>query len=102
MPDRHSNGMLTPHSSAHSRIVSSEVSFWIRREASVATGAVGLITTAAQAEEIVVNGRADCVLLARELLRHPYWPEHAAAELGVDMAWPRQYLRAAPRNARAR
>ena len=50
----------------------------IRREANVATGAVGLITTAAQAEEIVVNGRADCVLMARELLRHPYWPEHAA------------------------
>ncbi len=74
----------------------------IRREANVATGAVGLITTAAQAEEIVVNGRADCVLMARELLRHPYWPEHAAAELGVEMPWPRQYLRAAPRDARAR
>ncbi len=74
----------------------------IRREANVATGAVGLITTAAQAEEIVVNGRADCVLMARELLRHPYWPEHAAAELGVEMSWPRQYLRAAPRDARAR
>lgn len=74
----------------------------IRHEAGVATGAVGLITTAAQAEDIVVNGRADCVLIARELLRHPYWPEHAAAELGVEMSWPRQYLRAAPRNASAR
>ena len=68
----------------------------------MATGAVGLITTAAQAEEIVVNGRADCVLMARELLRDPYWPEHAAAELGRQIAWPRQYLRAAPRDTPAR
>jgi len=74
----------------------------IRRDANVATGAVGLITTAAQAEEIVVNGRADCVLLARELLRHPYWPEHAAPELGRRIPWPRQYLRAAPRDTPAR
>jgi 2,4-dienoyl-CoA reductase-like NADH-dependent reductase (Old Yellow Enzyme family) len=74
----------------------------IRREAKVATGAVGLITTAAQAEDIVVNERADCVLMARELLRHPYWPQPAAAELGVESTWPRQYLRAAPGNARAR
>jgi 2,4-dienoyl-CoA reductase-like NADH-dependent reductase (Old Yellow Enzyme family) len=70
----------------------------IRREANIATGAVGLITTADQAEEIVVNGRADCVLMARELLRHPYWPEHAAPDLGRQIPWPRQYLRAAPRD----
>jgi 2,4-dienoyl-CoA reductase-like NADH-dependent reductase (Old Yellow Enzyme family) len=74
----------------------------IRRDANVATGAVGLITTAAQAEAIVVNGRADCVLMARELLRHPYWPEHAAPELGRQIPWPRQYLRAAPRDTPAR
>jgi 2,4-dienoyl-CoA reductase-like NADH-dependent reductase (Old Yellow Enzyme family) len=74
----------------------------IRREANVATGAVGLITTATQAEEIIVNGRADCVLIARELLRHPYWPEHAASELGRGLPWPRQYLRAAPRDTPAR
>ncbi len=68
----------------------------IRREASIATGAVGLITTAAQAAAIVADGSADCVLLARELLRDPYWPLHAAQALGRPMAWPRQYLRAAP------
>jgi 2,4-dienoyl-CoA reductase-like NADH-dependent reductase (Old Yellow Enzyme family) len=74
----------------------------IRRDAHVATGAVGLITTAPQAEEIIVNGRADCVLMARELLRQPYWPEQAAPELGRQIPWPRQYLRAAPRDTPAR
>jgi 2,4-dienoyl-CoA reductase-like NADH-dependent reductase (Old Yellow Enzyme family) len=68
----------------------------IRREAGVATGAVGLITTAAQADEIVRDGRADCVFLARELLRDPYWPLRAARELGHLAPWPPQYLRAAP------
>jgi 2,4-dienoyl-CoA reductase-like NADH-dependent reductase (Old Yellow Enzyme family) len=74
----------------------------IRRDANVATGAVGLITSAAQAEEIVVNGRADCVLLAREMLRDPYWPERAALELDRQLPWPRQYLRAAPRDTPTR
>ena len=68
----------------------------IRREAQIPTGAVGLITEAAQANGIVSEGRADCVLLARELLRDPYWPLRAARELGVPMDWPAQYLRAAP------
>jgi 2,4-dienoyl-CoA reductase-like NADH-dependent reductase (Old Yellow Enzyme family) len=68
----------------------------IRRDAGIATGAVGLITGAVQANEIVALGRADCVLLARELLRDPYWPLHAARELGQKVAWPAQYLRAAP------
>ena len=68
----------------------------VRREAKIATGAVGLITTAQQADEIVRNGQADCVLLARELLRDPYFPLHAAQELGVKLSWPAQYLRAAP------
>jgi 2,4-dienoyl-CoA reductase-like NADH-dependent reductase (Old Yellow Enzyme family) len=66
----------------------------IKREAGIATGAVGLITTAAQAEEIVTSGQADLVLLAREELRNPYFPLHAAKELGVDVAWPPQYERA--------
>jgi 2,4-dienoyl-CoA reductase-like NADH-dependent reductase (Old Yellow Enzyme family) len=70
----------------------------IRREAGVATGAVGLITTAAQAEEIVASGQADLVLLAREELRDPYFPLHAAHELGADVAWPVQYERAKPRH----
>jgi len=68
----------------------------IRREASIATGAVGLITTSADADAIVREGRADCVFLARELLRDPYWPLRAARELGQPAAWPPQYLRAAP------
>ena len=74
----------------------------IRREAGVPTGAVGLITSARQAEEIVSSGRADCVLLARELLRDPYWPLRAAAELQRTVSWPKQYLRAAPAGSPAR
>jgi 2,4-dienoyl-CoA reductase-like NADH-dependent reductase (Old Yellow Enzyme family) len=74
----------------------------IRREAEIATGAVGLITDAAQADAIVANGQADVVLLARELLRDPYWPLHAADKLGVAVPWPPQYLRAAHRTTPAR
>jgi 2,4-dienoyl-CoA reductase-like NADH-dependent reductase (Old Yellow Enzyme family) len=68
----------------------------VRREAEIPTGAVGLITSPAQADAIVREGRADCVLLAREMLRDPYWPLRAARELGREAAWPAQYLRAAP------
>lgn len=66
----------------------------IRREAGVATGAVGLITGAAQADGIVAGGAADVVLLARELLRDPYFPRRAARALGVEPEAPAQYLRA--------
>ena len=66
----------------------------IRREASIATGAVGLITEPAQAEAIVADGEADIVLLARELLRDPYWPRRAAKALGVGIEAPLQYRRA--------
>lgn len=66
----------------------------IRREASIATGAVGLITEPAQAERIVAEGDADLVLLARELLRDPYWPRRAAEALGVRIEAPQQYQRA--------
>jgi 2,4-dienoyl-CoA reductase-like NADH-dependent reductase (Old Yellow Enzyme family) len=66
----------------------------IRRDASIPTIAVGLITEPAQAEEIVAEGRADAVMLARQLLRDPYWPLHAAQALGHDVAWPPQYQRA--------
>ena len=62
------------------------------KAAGVATGAVGLITSAAQADQIVRTRQADCVLLARELLRDPYWPLHAARELGHPVPWPGQYL----------
>ncbi len=66
----------------------------IRREAGIATGAVGLITQAAQAEQIVATEQADAVLLARELLRDPYWPLHAARTLRADIPWPVPYHRA--------
>jgi 2,4-dienoyl-CoA reductase-like NADH-dependent reductase (Old Yellow Enzyme family) len=67
----------------------------VRREAGVATGAVGLITEPAQAEEIVASGAADAVLLARALLRDPHWPLRASRELGAEIDyWPAQYLRA--------
>lgn len=74
----------------------------IRREAGIMTGAVGMITDAKQANDIIRQGKADLVLLAREFLRQPYWPIHAARELGKDIAWPAQYLRAAPEGTRAR
>jgi 2,4-dienoyl-CoA reductase-like NADH-dependent reductase (Old Yellow Enzyme family) len=66
----------------------------IRTEAAIATGAVGLITDPRQADDIIAGGSADAVLLARELLRDPYWPLHAARTLGVDVEWPEQYQRA--------
>jgi 2,4-dienoyl-CoA reductase-like NADH-dependent reductase (Old Yellow Enzyme family) len=74
----------------------------IRRDAGVATGAVGLITESHQADAIIRGEQADCVLLARELLRDPYWPLRAARELGHAVPWPVQYLRAAPRDTPAR
>ena len=74
----------------------------IRRDAGVATGAVGMITEAVQADAIIREGQADAVLLARELLRDPYWPLHAADALGHLVPWPAQYLRAAHRVTPAR
>ena len=71
----------------------------IRREASVATAAVGLITEPLQAEEILVSGHADLVLLGRELLRNPHWPLAASEQLGAAQEGPRQYLRARPYKA---
>ena len=66
----------------------------MRSEAGVASGAVGLITSAAQAEAIIRDGQADLVLMAREMLRDPYFPMHAAKELGVTVHAPKQYVRA--------
>jgi len=71
----------------------------IRREAGVATAAVGLITEPEQANAIITEGEADLVLLARAELRDPYWPLHAAAALGQAASWPVQYLRAAPQGS---
>jgi 2,4-dienoyl-CoA reductase-like NADH-dependent reductase (Old Yellow Enzyme family) len=67
----------------------------IRAEASLPTGAVGLITGAEQAEQILAEESADLVLLGRELLRDPRWPLHAAKLLGAEVPWPASYLRAA-------
>jgi 2,4-dienoyl-CoA reductase-like NADH-dependent reductase (Old Yellow Enzyme family) len=66
----------------------------IRQEVGIATGTVGLITEPAQAEQIVATGQADAVLLARQMLRDPYWPLHAARALGIDIPWPDPYHRA--------
>ena len=66
----------------------------IRKKTGIHTGAVGIITTPAQAEAIIANGQADVVSLARESLRDPYFPLRAAYELGNDVQWPVQYLRA--------
>jgi 2,4-dienoyl-CoA reductase-like NADH-dependent reductase (Old Yellow Enzyme family) len=74
----------------------------IRREANILTGAVGMITSPIQAEHILVTGQADAVIIARELLRDPYWPLGAARELGQPISWPVQYLRAAPEGSQAR
>jgi 2,4-dienoyl-CoA reductase-like NADH-dependent reductase (Old Yellow Enzyme family) len=74
----------------------------IKAEAGVASGAVGMITDPHQAEAIISSGQADCVLLAREFLRDPYWPLHAAVTLGAPATWPVQYLRAAPADSAAR
>ena len=74
----------------------------VRHESAIATAAVGMITDAAQADQIVRNGDADIVLLARELLRDPYWPLHAAEKLRQTVSWPAQYLRAAPRGSTER
>lgn len=68
----------------------------IREKVGMATGAVGLITAPAQAEQIVATGLADAVFLARELLRNPYWPIHAAQALKAEHTWPVQYERAKP------
>ena len=73
----------------------------IRREAEIPTAAVGLITEPNQADAIIRDGKADLVVLARQLLRDPYWPMHAAQALGVDVPWPSQYLRAKPRTTPA-
>jgi 2,4-dienoyl-CoA reductase-like NADH-dependent reductase (Old Yellow Enzyme family) len=65
----------------------------LRREAGIPTAAVGLITEPHQAQDIIVQGRADLVALGRELLRHPYWPLHAARALGIEVVPPKQYRR---------
>lgn len=66
----------------------------IKRETGILTGAVGLITTAQQAEDILQQGRADLIFIAREMLRDPYFALHAAKQLDTEIEWPVQYQRA--------
>jgi 2,4-dienoyl-CoA reductase-like NADH-dependent reductase (Old Yellow Enzyme family) len=74
----------------------------IRQETGVPTGAVGMITTPAEADQILREGKADLIIMAREFLRKPYWPLEAAHKLGYSVSWPVQYLRAAPDGSPAR
>jgi 2,4-dienoyl-CoA reductase-like NADH-dependent reductase (Old Yellow Enzyme family) len=66
----------------------------IKKQTGILSGAVGIITTAEQAEEILQQQQADLIFMAREFLRDPYFPLHAAKQLGEDVIWPNQYLRA--------
>jgi 2,4-dienoyl-CoA reductase-like NADH-dependent reductase (Old Yellow Enzyme family) len=66
----------------------------IKRDTGILTAAVGMITSARQSEDILANRQADMVMLAREMLRNPYFPMQAAQELGVNLPWPAQYERA--------
>jgi 2,4-dienoyl-CoA reductase-like NADH-dependent reductase (Old Yellow Enzyme family) len=66
----------------------------VRSGAGIPTAAVGMITEPVQAEHILRSGQADAVLLARQLLREPYWPLRAARVLGATVKWPEQYERA--------
>ena len=66
----------------------------IKKDVGILTGAVGIITRPEQAEEIISSGKADVVIIAREFLRNPYFPLHAAKALGADVQWPVQYERA--------
>jgi 2,4-dienoyl-CoA reductase-like NADH-dependent reductase (Old Yellow Enzyme family) len=66
----------------------------IKKETGILTGAVGLITSAKESEEILRANKADLIFLARQFLRDPYFPLHAARELGIDIQWPMQYERA--------
>ena len=90
-----SSGGLTPHQ----KIVLGpgyQVLFaeQIKKEAGIITAAVGMITSPVQAEEILMSGKADLILIARESLRNPYFPMNAAKELGEEIKWTDQYLRA--------
>ncbi|MCC7479614.1 NADH:flavin oxidoreductase/NADH oxidase [bacterium] len=86
---------LSPVASSAFREPGYQVAFArrIREETGMPTAAVGLITEPAQAQKILDEGSADMVMLGRQLLREPYWPQRAAQELGAEAAWPRQYGR---------
>jgi 2,4-dienoyl-CoA reductase-like NADH-dependent reductase (Old Yellow Enzyme family) len=96
-----SSGALVPHASIPvGRSYQVPFAATIRAEANVMTGAVGLITDPHQADEIVTGGAADIVLLAREMLREPYWAIKAQQALNQEPSWPRQYGYAVKRRAK--
>lgn len=90
-----SSGGIIPHVKIHTgpgyQVQFAEA---VRKRSGMPTGAVGMITEAQQAEQILINGQADLIIMARELLRDPYFPLKAAHELGEHIAWPIQYERA--------
>jgi 2,4-dienoyl-CoA reductase-like NADH-dependent reductase (Old Yellow Enzyme family) len=92
--DCSSGGVLPPTPNASGPGYQSGFAERIRREAGVPTGAVGFITSPEQADHVIRSGQADLVLVARELLRDPYWPLRAAGRLREEAPWPKQYLRA--------
>jgi 2,4-dienoyl-CoA reductase-like NADH-dependent reductase (Old Yellow Enzyme family) len=71
-----------------------EFSERIKKETGILTGGIGFITSPEQADQIIRTSQADIVLLAREILRNPYWPLHAAKVLKAEVDWPKQYERA--------
>ena len=92
--DCSSGGTLPNVKIPHSAGYQTQFASRIRSEANILTGAVGLITTPEQADDIIRTGQADIVLLGRELLRNPYWASEAAKKLGQNKVWPVQYDRA--------
>ena len=78
------------------------ISARIRHEAGIPTAAGWMITEAELADRAIREEQADVIMLAREMLRDPYWPLRAARELGVATEWPSQYLRAAPAGSTGR
>lgn len=90
-----STGGNVPHAKIPARpLYQVEFAARIKKEAGILTGAVGIITKPEEANAIIENGQADIVLLARQFLRDPYFPLHAARVLDVDIPWPVQYERA--------
>lgn len=97
--DASSGGLTTHQKITVGPLYQTPFAAYIRKEAGILTGAVGMITTATEAESIITAGKADLVIMAREFLRDPYFPMHAAHALKDDsFVWPVQYERAKPKD----
>ncbi|HYO25283.1 MAG TPA: oxidoreductase, partial [Lacipirellulaceae bacterium] len=96
-----SSGALAPHATIPvGRNYQVPFAAAIRKETTLMTGAVGQVTEPQQADEIITSGAADIVLLAREMLREPYWALKAEQAMNQPPSWPRQYGYAVQRAAR--